>query len=192
MALCAGVAAGAAANGRGLMLMNVLRSGRGAAANGFCGSAAPGFCVRAADVEVRTVVGLSVLVGCATAGLGGGDDTRPRGRADAASLASSTAHPNIKAVATFDTQASLASANRTLRWLKLGVGVGKRLCMVRAVLRGFLKLHPPNAKPAGKPGCVLYRQSLNPANRYERIMRAETEKLVEDIQRSIGLLRRHL
>jgi hypothetical protein len=26
----------------------------------------------------------------------------------------------------------------------------------------------------------------------ERIMRAETEKLVEDIKRSIGLLRRHL
>ena len=39
--------------------------------------------------------------------------------------------------------------------------------------------------------CAAAAQSLHPG-RQEPNMRAETEKLVEDIKRSIGLLRRHL
>jgi hypothetical protein len=41
-------------------------------------------------------------------------------------------------------------------------------------------------------GCAAAAQSLNPFGKEHSIMRAETEKLVEDIKRSIGLLRRHL
>ena len=44
-----------------------------------------------------------------------------------------------------------------------------------------------------KPGCAAAGQWLNRAVQGKNeFMRAETEKLVEDIKRSIGLLRRHL
>jgi hypothetical protein len=42
-----------------------------------------------------------------------------------------------------------------------------------------------------KPGCAAAGQSLNPPGKGNN-MRAESEKLVEDIKQSIGLLRRHL
>jgi hypothetical protein len=41
--------------------------------------------------------------------------------------------------------------------------------------------------------CAEPAQWLNAAGRFNgRIMRAETEKVVEEIKRSVGLLRRHL
>jgi hypothetical protein len=47
--------------------------------------------------------------------------------------------------------------------------------------------------PAEKPGCAVAGQWLNRRDiGNQQVMRAETEKLVEDIKRSIGLLRRHL
>jgi hypothetical protein len=45
------------------------------------------------------------------------------------------------------------------------------------------------------PGCVIAAQSLHRPGQEGssgRVMGAESEKLVEDIKRSIGLLRRHL
>jgi hypothetical protein len=104
MTRCADPALAAAADGRTLTFTKVLPPGRGAAANGFCGSVA-------ADLEAwpgRTAAGLIAagFAGWVEAALGGGAE-RPRGRAKLASLASTIAQPNIRDIAILDTRASL-------------------------------------------------------------------------------------
>jgi hypothetical protein len=92
------------------MLMNVLLAGRGAAANGFCGWLVSGFeACAVTGFEGRMVAGFIVagLEVWTAGGLGGGGAERNRGRATPASLASTIALPNMKAVAILNTQTSL-------------------------------------------------------------------------------------
>jgi hypothetical protein len=118
IARCAGAAAGAAADGRMPMCTNVLLPGRGAAANGFCGSLSPGFCGCAlAGLEAWTVPGFE---GWTVAGLVGGATDRIRARAKAGSLASTIAQPNIRTAAILDTGTSLGSEPVKLSLVDIG------------------------------------------------------------------------
>jgi hypothetical protein len=60
---------------------------------------------------------------------------------------------------------------------------------LRGAIAGFVKRA---CIFAGAAGCNVADQPLHPDEIEREIMRAEIEKLVEEIKQSVGLLRRHL